>query len=213
MDARNSVLDFENIILGRIVTLERQLVMTGIGGQGVQLAAELLARAAVACDRHVSLFGGYGGMMRGGNTEATIVVSDQPVLGPPTVDAAWSLIVMSLKFWSMVSDKVRSDSYLVVDSTVVTLPIEHDPALVLGVPAKAIALSLHNAAVSTMVALGAYVAATDVVPVEALLDELPNALPPYRLQHVAINEAAIRAGAEQVRKPLHPAWADIVVSR
>ena len=35
--------------------------------------------------RDVQVFGSYGGMMRGGATEATIVVADGPVESPPTV--------------------------------------------------------------------------------------------------------------------------------
>ena len=64
----------------------REVLLTGIGGQGIQLAAQVLARAALAEGREVQLFGSYGGMMRGGNTEATLVVADGPVESPPTVD-------------------------------------------------------------------------------------------------------------------------------
>ena len=65
--------------------MERELLLTGIGGQGVQLAAQVLARAAIAEGREVQMFGSYGGMMRGGNTEATVVVADGPIEAPPTV--------------------------------------------------------------------------------------------------------------------------------
>jgi Pyruvate/2-oxoacid:ferredoxin oxidoreductase gamma subunit len=58
--------------------MERTLLMTGIGGQGIQLAAQVLVRAALAEGREVQLFGSYGGMMRGGNTEAAIVVGTGP---------------------------------------------------------------------------------------------------------------------------------------
>ena len=65
--------------------MERELIMTGIGGQGVQLAAAVVARAALLEGRDVQVFGSYGGMMRGGATEATVVVADGPVEAPPTV--------------------------------------------------------------------------------------------------------------------------------
>ena len=51
--------------------MERELLLTGIGGQGIQLAAAVLARAALVEGREVQVFGSYGGMMRGGATEAT----------------------------------------------------------------------------------------------------------------------------------------------
>ena len=68
-----------------LARVERELLVTGIGGQGIQLAALVIARAALAEGREVQLFGSYGGMMRGGNTEATLVVADGPVESPPTV--------------------------------------------------------------------------------------------------------------------------------
>ena len=40
------------------------MLLTGIGGQGVQLAARTLAVAAVKCDLEVMVFGDYGGLMR-----------------------------------------------------------------------------------------------------------------------------------------------------
>ena len=75
---------------------------TGIGGQGVQLAAQVVARAAVLDGREVMLFGSYGGMMRGGNTDATVVVADGPVLAPP-VPPAGGRIVMHHDYWSFES--------------------------------------------------------------------------------------------------------------
>ena len=62
-----------------------ELLITGIGGQGVQLAAQVIASAVIAEGREVQLFGSYGGMMRGGNTEATLVVADGPIEAPPTI--------------------------------------------------------------------------------------------------------------------------------
>src|SRR5580704_18040200 len=74
--------------------MERELVLTGIGGQGIQLAALVIARAAVDEGREVQVFGSYGGMMRGGATESTVVVADRPIEAPPTVETAWSVVFM-----------------------------------------------------------------------------------------------------------------------
>ena len=66
---------------------ERELLLTGIGGQGVQLAAQVIARRATLEGRDVMFFGVYGGMMRGGNTDSTVVVADGPITAPPVVVA------------------------------------------------------------------------------------------------------------------------------
>ena len=67
--------------------IERELLITGIGGQGVQLAAQVIAQAATLEGRDVMFFGIYGGMMRGGNTDSTVVVADGPITAPPVVAA------------------------------------------------------------------------------------------------------------------------------
>src|SRR4029077_5323711 len=84
----------------RELMTERELLLTGIGGQGVQLAAQVIARAAVLEGRDVMLFGVYGGVMRGGNSDATVVVGDGPVQAPPIVSHAWSAIVLHPRYWA-----------------------------------------------------------------------------------------------------------------
>ena len=52
--------------------MEREVILTGIGGQGVQLAAKILAEAANREGRQVMMFGIFMGMIRGGDEGPTI---------------------------------------------------------------------------------------------------------------------------------------------
>ena len=45
-------------------------------------------------------FGVYGGMMRGGPTDSTVVVADGPITSPPVVSRAWSAIAMHDEHWA-----------------------------------------------------------------------------------------------------------------
>src|SRR3954470_1873705 len=92
--------------------------MTGIGGQGIQLAAQVLARAALAEGREVQMFGSYGGMMRGGNTEATVVIADGPIESPPTVGTTWSAILMHHDYSEPTIKRLRAGSVVLVNSSV-----------------------------------------------------------------------------------------------
>jgi hypothetical protein len=49
-----------NALAGRR-PLEREILLSGIGGQGIQLAAKSLAVAAMREGRRVLMFGTYGG--------------------------------------------------------------------------------------------------------------------------------------------------------
>jgi Pyruvate/2-oxoacid:ferredoxin oxidoreductase gamma subunit len=189
--------------------VEREILFSGIGGQGVQLGAQLLARAAVAEGRTVQLFGSYGGMMRGGNTDATLVIADEPVAAPPTVDSAWSAIVLHPAYAGWIGGRLHDGGLALVNSTVLT---EDDDLMLpagvelVEVPAAQVAVEVGTPALTCMVALGAYVTATGIVALDALADALPESLPPYRHQHIASSERALAAGAALVPAPLTRAW-------
>ena len=74
--------------------MEREILFTGIGGQGIQLMAKVLAQAAVDEGKHAMLFGLYGGAMRGGPSDSTVVIGDGPIEAPPIVPACWSIVAM-----------------------------------------------------------------------------------------------------------------------
>src|ERR671931_562769 len=94
--------------------VERELLITGMGGQGVQLAAQVIARGATLEGRHVMLFGVYGGGMRGMNTDGTVVVGDGPLHAPPLVSHAWAAIAMHDRYWTPVAPKVRDHGLVLV---------------------------------------------------------------------------------------------------
>jgi len=173
---------------------EREVMLTGIGGQGVQLAAQVLARAATREGRQVMLFGVYSGMMRGGNSDSTVVVGDGPLQAPPLISRTWSAIVLHHKYWSSVRDRLRPGSLLVVNTPVFEDTVDRDSWTVFDVPATSTAIELGSPMTASMVITGAYVAITGLVSLDAAIAGMRDAVPPYRQQHVEANDAAIRAG-------------------
>jgi Pyruvate/2-oxoacid:ferredoxin oxidoreductase gamma subunit len=184
---------------------EREVLFTGIGGQGVQLAAQVLARAGVLEDRHVLLFGVYGGAMRGMNTDATVVLADAPVQSPPLPSRAWSALAMHDRYWAPVAPKIRDGGLVVVNDSTFTATLEARYAAE-RVRATELAAGLGNDLTASMVLLGAFVALTGIVGVDALLGGMRQSVPAYRRQHVEANEAALAAGAEAVPAGRFPAW-------
>ncbi|MFD5429073.1 2-oxoacid:acceptor oxidoreductase family protein [Streptomyces sp. NPDC127084] len=190
--------------------MERELLMTGIGGQGIQLGARLLAQALTNAGLAVSMFGSYGGMMRGGNTEATLVAGDRAIESPPTVSLAWSCLVMHGAYADKVTERVRLGGLAVVNSTLCTPRSWPDGIRVLQVPATRVADELGAVAAATLVALGAYVRATGIVGIDELVATLPDVLPPYRSRLLAVNERALRTGFDRAAAVYLPAWPEVV---
>jgi Pyruvate/2-oxoacid:ferredoxin oxidoreductase gamma subunit len=174
---------------------ERELLITGIGGQGVQLAAQVLARAATLEGRDVMFFGVYGGMMRGGPTDSTVVVADGPIATPPVVARAWSAIALHDEHWAPIEPRLREGAVVLVNDSTFDHTIT-SPVTVHRVGATEIAADLDNALGASMVMVGAYAGHTGLVGLDALVEAMRASIPSYRSQHADANERTLRAGWE-----------------
>jgi Pyruvate/2-oxoacid:ferredoxin oxidoreductase gamma subunit len=186
--------------------VERELLITGMGGQGVQLAAQVIARGATLEGRHVMLFGVYGGAMRGMNTDGTVVVGDAPLQAPPLVSHTWSAVAMHDKFWVPIEAKVRPGGLVLVNEATFDTPLDEGRYRVLRVRATDIAVELGNELGGSMVMVGAYVGVTGLVGLDATVEAMRQSIPSYRQQHIQANEVAIRTGFDAVEPLAFPAW-------
>jgi Pyruvate/2-oxoacid:ferredoxin oxidoreductase gamma subunit len=185
--------------------VEREVMITGIGGQGVQLAAQVLARGAMLDGREVMYLGVYGGIMRGGNTDGTVVVADAPIESPPVVSHTWAAIAMHDEFFAPIEEKLRPGGVVLVNDSTFTHAVDAR-ADVQRVDATAVATEAGNVLAASMVMLGAFCAYTDLVTCDALVDAMTQSIPPYRTQHIATNERALRAGYHLLPRNASPAW-------
>jgi 2-oxoglutarate ferredoxin oxidoreductase subunit gamma len=183
----------------------REIMLTGIGGQGVQLCAKTLAGAGVAEGRDAMLLGHYGSSMRGGQTDASVVVGDAPLRALPILPSAWSAFVMSPDYWPDTRDRIRAGGVIVANEDLVE-DVGRPDCQVFGVSANAIASELGGPMSAGYVLLGAYAAITELVGIEALVETMRQLVPAYRTQHLVANEAALRGGYEVAPRGASPAW-------
>jgi Pyruvate/2-oxoacid:ferredoxin oxidoreductase gamma subunit len=187
-------------------SLEREILLSGIGGQGIQLAAKTLAVAAMHEERRVLMFGTYGGEMRGGDTEAAVVVGTASLLTPPVLDFAWAGLAMHPMGWPSMLAKLRRGGIVLINTSVFEHPVTYDGTILpLAVTAMAAAAGMQQAA--AMLALGAFAAATGIVKIETLQAIAEEVLPPYRRQFAAANRRALGIGYETVTSQVCAAWA------
>ena len=108
--------------------------------------------------------------------------------------------------WRLGLDTAISNfmKWLVNDAT-----FEHEitaPVTVRRIPATDLATELGSPLSGSMVIVGAYAALTGIVGFDALVEGTRQSIPPYRTQHIAANERALRAGWESVTPGEFPAW-------
>ncbi|MBS4751936.1 2-oxoacid:acceptor oxidoreductase family protein [Nocardioides sp. zg-ZUI104] len=185
-------------------TPEHALMLTGIGGQGIQLVAKTLASAFTRQGRFAMLGAEYGGEMRGGPSQATVVVGDAPLRSLPVVARAHSAILFHDRFCAPTLERLSHDGLCLVNGSVVDEPVAADRPRRIAVPATATAKEIGAPQTAGFVLLGAYVHLTGdalgpLVPLDVLGEAMVELLPPYRRQHAASNHEALAAGAELVR--------------
>jgi Pyruvate/2-oxoacid:ferredoxin oxidoreductase gamma subunit len=148
-------------------------------------------------------------MMRGGNTQTTLVLGRGPIASPPTVERAWAVALMHREYAGPTLDRVRDGGLVFTNADVVPegLVAEVTPrARELRVPATQAAIEMGDIVAATMVMMGALVGATGLVSIEAMCAAVAPSLPPYRQQVAQLNESAIRLGASIAPTGAPRAW-------
>ena len=186
--------------------MEREILLTGIGGQGVQLAAQIVARAALAEGREVMSLGTYGGSMRGGSTDATLIVGEAALSSPPIVSQSWAGVGAHPAHWEAVRAKLRPGGVAVWNVDLFGAAGDPGAARAVPVAATSLAASLGAPQALSLVLIGALAGATGLVGLDALVAAMEEALPSYRRAHAAKNAEALRAGFTAAPRGLAPAW-------
>ena len=186
--------------------MEHEIMMTGVGGQGIQLATQILARSAVVENREVMTLGTYGGTMRGGNTDSTLVVGDGPIHSPPIVAQVGIALAMHHAFFEPVSKKLRPGALVIVNSTVFEGKVEVEGANCIEVPATRIASDLGVGMAASLVLVAAFAKLTGFVSLASLVEGMEQSVPSYRSQHIEGNAKALAAGYEALSPGASPAW-------
>ncbi len=173
----------------------RDVIITGIGGQGIQLCAKVLALAAAADDRHVMLSSYFGGEMRGGRTEATVVIRDDPIVGlPPIVPRLEAAVVLHPAFLADALPRLSDDPLVVTDAWAWTEA--YAAGRVVRVPARELAAELGAPVAAGLVLVGAFAAITGSATPASLASAVSELVPAHRTAALRADLDALAAGAE-----------------
>lgn len=150
---------------------ECQVRLAGRGGQGVVLAGLLLAEAAVQAGRNATHSQAFGPESRGGASKADVIVADGPIdyLVATRLDV---LVALSQEALDVHLRHVRPGGLVLVDSDHVAAPPFDPSGAALqwhALPITSIARQqLGTTLGANLLALGALVALTELVPPEAM---------------------------------------------
>ncbi len=148
--------------------MRKDMVIVGFGGQGIQSLGKNLARALDSQGFLVSLKSNYGPEARGGQSFTEVVIKESPDDWPEALSVN-VLVAMSQQGYDAWIRKTAPDSQAFFDVDFVR-PVLSVCTRQYPVPATKIANELGSQISANMVMLGAVIATTGLVSLEALTE-------------------------------------------
>ena len=176
--------------------MERSVIFSGFGGQGLLFAGQVLAQAAMEEDREVLWIPSYGPEMRGGTAYCTVIVSEEPV-GSPVVERPDVAVVLNPPSHTRFAPLVAPNGVLVTNASLVDARVGRDDVFEIALPLSELASAAGDPRLVSVVALGVVAARTGIVLAasvhRALVDIVGRKRPAILEMDVAAFDAGIRA--------------------
>jgi 2-oxoglutarate ferredoxin oxidoreductase subunit gamma len=149
----------------------QQIVIAGSGGQGIQFAGQLLARAGMSQGLKATYVPAYGAERRGGTSFCSVVLSDQDIHAP-VFAACDVLLALDQRGRNMYGAALKAGGVIMANGDLASAPAPGETGKVISVPAQSLADQVCQGGALNLVMLGAYSALLGTIKPEVLQAEL-----------------------------------------
>jgi 2-oxoglutarate ferredoxin oxidoreductase subunit gamma len=155
--------------------MQKQIIITGFGGQGVVLAGRIVGKAAAIHDKLEStLVQSYGPESRGGACSAQVTLSDGEIYYP-YIQYPDILVAMSQSGYEKYKDFIKEQGTLIVDSDLVQP--EKSAGAFFGIPSTRFAEEMGLKMLANIIVIGFFTAVTSAVTLEAARQTVVESVP------------------------------------
>lgn len=168
---------------------KHKVILAGVGGSGVVWAGTLVARAGLKNYRYVTRLPNFTTAMRGGPCECMVILSNSEITCPLVAEGD-ALVMLESSQFKAFENRVREGGMIILESTGLNEVVAGKGAEILRVPSIEVAANIGDTLVSSMVLLGAYVGATDILPADSIERELET--------RFGVTETGIAAAEKQM---------------
>jgi 2-oxoglutarate ferredoxin oxidoreductase subunit gamma len=179
-----------------------EMRFSGSGGQGILLAAAIVAEGAAALGMQVVQTQSYGPEARGGASKSEVIVSGEDIDYPEVQHPDVNLVLSQAAYDKYAAD-TRPGGLLIYDSGLVEIDATAESMVAHGLPfTQAATDELGKKVVTNIVSLGAFVVIGGVLPADAVEQAVLNRVP---ARFRELNERAFRLGMRLAGQPAEPA--------
>lgn len=179
--------------------MKEELIIAGFGGQGVMLMGQILAYSGMIEEKKVSWLPSYGPEMRGGTANCHVIIANDDIASP-LVSEPNTVIAMNLPSLKKFAPLLSQNGTLFINSSLINEQYQKEGVEVLKVEATDLAVGLGEQRVANIVMLGAYLAQTNLVKLETVIESLAKILPQHRQHLLEINQKALQTGYNFIKE-------------
>jgi 2-oxoglutarate ferredoxin oxidoreductase subunit gamma len=157
--------------------VEKEVLITGFGGQGIIMIGNILGTAATLYDKkHATMTQAYGPEARGGSCSSQVIISSEEILFP-YVEHPEVLICMSQEGFAKNVKSLIPDGILIWDTDFVQAEDLKPSWTTYNIPATRFAEELGNKMMANIVMLGFLSAVSSLVSPQSLREAVLGAVP------------------------------------
>ena len=177
--------------------MDKHIVFSGSGGQGVITAAIILAEAAALYENlNAVQTQSYGPEARGGATRADVIISETPIRHPKVINPH-ILVCLTQTAYNKNAGIVRPGGLMLTDKKYVKIDHKVDARQVELDMYLAVMEKIAKPIVFNICMLGALIGLTDLVKPESILKVLKEKI---GSEFMAMNQKALEIGLELARE-------------
>ncbi len=179
--------------------MEKEVIISGFGGQGVLSMGKILAYSGLMEDKQVTWMPAYGPEQRGGTANVTVIVSDEKISSPilSTFDVA---VVLNQPSLEKFEPKVKPGGILIYDSYGIINPPTRKDITVYKIDAMDKAAELKNGKIFNMIVLGGLLKVCPIISSEGVEKALYKTLPERHHALIPLNMTAFEEGGKIIMK-------------
>lgn len=180
--------------------MRKQLRFSGVGGQGVLLAGEILAEAKIESGGYGIKAASYTSQVRGGPTKVDILLDEEPILYPYATEGSIDFMLSTAQVgFDSFKSGIKEGGIIVIDSNLIKAS-EQDRAKykIIEIPIISIAKNeIGNVVTQSVVALGVSVELSGCMDRDLVFSVMQKKVPSKVLE---LNKRAFEVGEEYAKK-------------
>lgn len=151
------------------------MLFAGFGGQGIMFMGKLMAQAGLEASKNVTWMPSYGAEVRGGTAFSMIKISGSRIASPIVIDPD-VLVAMNKPSLVKYEARLKEGSLLISNGSLIDVVPKRKGVKLVNIPMTKMAAKLGNPKCANMIALGAVIKKTKILPMRYVTNALRNML-------------------------------------